>query len=218
MFGDYYNESVRKLVVAFGNLFNEIYIRKTKEEGGYTRIRVPLTYTPKEKFYRRIREPGTITDNTRVQIDLPRMCFSIKNLSYDTARKLNKLNARSVKDPVTNQQYSVDRVVPYNFTFELTSFARSIDENLQITEQILPYFAPEYVIKINFNEVYEGIDVPFILDSVSLYEDSEGSFEERRILMNTFNFTVKSHIFGPIKSPTVIESTTFNYDNIEFFQ
>lgn len=218
MFGDYYNESVRKLVVSFGNLFNEIYIRKTKEEGGYTRIRVPLTYTPKEKFYRRIREPGTITDNTRVQIDLPRMCFSIKNLSYDTARKLNKLNARSVKDPVTDQKYSIDRVVPYNFTFELTSFARSIDENLQITEQILPYFAPEYVIKINFNEVYEGIDVPFILDSVSLYEDSEGSFEERRILMNTFNFTVKSHIFGPIKSPTVIESITFNYDNFEFFQ
>lgn len=218
MFGDYYNESVRKLVVAFGNLFNEIYIRKTKEEGGYTRIRVPLTYTPKEKFYRRIREPGTITDNTRVQIDLPRMCFSIKSLGYDTARKLNKLNARTVKDPTTNQQYSVDRVVPYNFVFELTSFARSIDENLQITEQILPYFAPEYVIKINFNEVYEGIDVPFILDSVSLYEDSEGSFEERRILMNTFNFTVKSHVFGPIKSPTVIESTAFNYDNIEFFQ
>jgi len=218
MFGDYYNESVRKLVVAFGNLFNEIYIRKTKEEGGYTRIRVPLTYTPKEKFYRRIREPGTITDNTRIQIDLPRMCFSLKNLSYDTARKLNKLNARTVKDPVTNQQYSVNKVVPYNFTFEMTSFTRSIDENLQIAEQILPYFAPEYVLKLNFNEVYEGIDVPFILDSVSLYEDSEGSFEERRILMNTFNFTVKSHIFGPVTSPTTIETTTFNYDNIDFLQ
>jgi hypothetical protein len=218
MFGDYYNESVRKLVVAFGNLFNEIYIRKIKEEGGYTRIRVPLTYTPKEKFYRRIREPGTITDNTRIQIDLPRMCFSLKNLSYDTARKLNKLNARTVKDPVTNQQYSVNKVVPYNFTFEMTSFTRSIDENLQIAEQILPYFAPEYVLKLNFNEVYEGIDVPFILDSVSLYEDSEGSFEERRILMNTFNFTVKSHIFGPVTSPTTIETTTFNYDNIDFLQ
>jgi hypothetical protein len=218
MFGDYYNESIRKLVVAFGNLFNEIYIRKVKEEGGYTRVRVPLTYTPKEKFYRRIREPGTITDNTRVQIDLPRLCFSMKNLSYDTGRKLNKLNARTVEDPVTNQQYSVNKVVPYNFTFEMTSFTRSIDENLQIVEQILPNFSPEYVVKINFNEVYEGIDVPFILDSVSLYEDSEGSFEERRTLMNTFNFTVKSHIFGEVVSPTMIESTTFNYDNIDFLQ
>jgi hypothetical protein len=100
----------------------------------------------------------------------------------------------------------------------MTSFTRSIDENLQIAEQILPYFAPEYVLKLNFNEVYEGIDVPFILDSVSLYEDSEGSFEERRILMNTFNFTVKSHIFGPVTSPTTIETTTFNYDNIDFLQ
>lgn len=218
MFGDYYNESVRKLVVTFGNLFNEIYIRKTKEEDGYTRIRVPLTYTPKEKFYRRIREPGTITENTRIQIDLPRLCFSMKTMSYDTSRKLNKLSARTVKDPSTNIIYSVKKMVPYNFTFEMTSFTRSIDENLQIMEQILPNFAPEYVIKINFNKVYPDVDVPFILDTVSTYEDSEGSFEERRTLMTTYNFTAKSHIFGPIESPGVIQDTTFNYDDVTFLQ
>ena len=218
MFGDYYNESVRKLVVAFGNLFNEVHIRKTKEEGGYTRIRVPLTYTPKEKFYRRLREPGTITENTRIQIDLPRMCFSMKTMGYDTTRKLNKLAARTVKNPTTNVIYSVKKMVPYNFTFELTSFTRSIDENLQIVEQILPNFAPEYILKINFNQVYPDVDVPFILDSVTTYEDSEGSFEERRTLMTTYNITAKSHIFGPIESPSVIEDTTFNYNDITFLQ
>jgi hypothetical protein len=217
MFTEYYNESVRKLVVTFGNLFNEVYIRKNNDQNGYTRIRVPLTYTPKEKFYRRIREPGTITDNTRVQIDLPRMCFSMKSIGYDINRKLNKLNARTVQSPA-GQIYSVNKVVPYNFTFELTTFCRSIDEQLQIMEQILPNFAPEIIQKINFNQVYESVDVPFTLDSVSTYEDSEGSFEERRILMNTYNFTAKSHIFGPIESPTVIEETVFNYDNITFFQ
>lgn len=217
MFTEYYNESVRKLVVTFGNLFNEVYIRKNNDQNGYTRIRVPLTYTPKEKFYRRIREPGTITDNTRVQIDLPRMCFSMKSIGYDINRKLNKLNARTVQSPA-GQIYSVNKVVPYNFTFELTTFCRSIDEQLQIMEQILPNFAPEIIQKINFNQVYESVDVPFTLDSVSTYEDSEGSFEERRILMNTYNFTAKSHIFGPIESPTVIEQTAFNYDNITFFQ
>lgn len=211
MFAEYYNESVRKLVVAFGNLFNEVYIKKTKEEGGYTRIRVPLTYTPKEKFYRRIREPGTITDNTRVQIDLPRMCFSIKSVGYDTGRKLNRLNSRTVSPPNSQQTLSVSSVVPYNFTFEMTSFTRSIDENLQIMEQILPNFAPEYVLKLNFNEVYEAIDVPFILDSVNLYEDSEGSFEERRILMYSYTFTVKSYIFGQVADSTVIESSNLTY-------
>jgi hypothetical protein len=218
MFGDYYNESVRKLVVTFGNLFNEIYIRKTKEDDQYLRVRVPLTYTPKEKFYRRLREPGTITENTRVQIDLPRMCFSIKTMGYDTSRKLNKLAARTVKNPTTNAIYSLKKVVPYNFGFELTSFTRSIDENLQIVEQILPNFAPEYVIKINFNEVYPDVDVPFILDGVTTYEDSEGSFEERRTLMTTYTFTAKSHIFGPVESSSVIETTPFNYNNVTFLQ
>lgn len=217
MFTEYYNESVRKLVVTFGNLFNEVYIKKANDQNVFTRIRIPLTYTPKEKFYRRIREPGTITENTRVQIDLPRMCFSIKDVSYDIARKLNKLNARTVETP-SGQIYSISKIVPYNFSFELTSFCRSIDEQLQIMEQILPNFAPELVQKINFNQVYESVDVPFTLNSVSTYEDSEGSFEERRILMNTYNFTAKSHIFGPIESPTVIEETVFNYDNITFFQ
>jgi len=216
MFTDYYNESVRKLVVAFGNLFNEVYIRKTDENDDITRIRVPLTYSPKEKFYRRIREPGTITDNTRIQIDLPRMSFSIKTVAYDVGRKLNKMNSRVVLDE-TDSRVSIKKVVPYNFAFELTSFTRSIDENLQIMEQILPNFSPEYVIKINFNKVYEGVDVPFILDSTNLYEDSEGSFEERRLLMYTYNFTVKSFIFGPIESATVIENTNFDYNNISFF-
>jgi hypothetical protein len=218
MFTEYYNESIRKLVVVFGNLFNEVYIKKTNSDNTTTRIRIPLTYTPKEKFYRRIREPGTITDNTRVQIDLPRMCFSMKSIAYDTSRKLNKLSARTVQDPNTSQTYTVSKLVPYNFSFELTSFCRSIDEHLQVTEQILPNFAPEIIQTINFNKVYESVNVPFTLDSVNLYEDSEGSFEERRILMTTYNFTAKSYIFGAIESPDVITTAIFNYDNVDFLQ
>lgn len=217
MFNYYYNESVRKLVVVFGNLFNELYVQKQNDDKSTNKIRVPLTYSPKEKFYRRIREPGTITDNTRVQIDLPRLCFSIKSVGYDVGRKLNKLNARTIQDSSGNQ-YTVNKVVPYNFTFEMTSFTRSVDENLQIMEQILPSFGPEQVIKINFNKVYDGIDVPFILDSVNLYEDTEGSFEERRMLMNTYNFTVKSYIFGAVQGATVIGDATFDFGNIEFMQ
>jgi hypothetical protein len=87
-----------------------------------------------------------------------------------------------------------------------------------VTEQILPNFAPEIIQTINFNKVYESVNVPFTLDSVNLYEDSEGSFEERRILMTTYNFTAKSYIFGAIESPDVISTAIFNYDNVDFLQ
>jgi hypothetical protein len=215
MFGQYYNESVRKLVVAFGNLFNEVYIAKTKDDNSTTRLRIPLTYSPKEKFYRRIREPGTITENTRVQIDLPRLCFSIKTVEYDTARKLNKINERRVRDPSDNKIYTVNKIVPYNFVFELTSFCRSIDENLQIMEQILPNFAPELVQTINFNKSYESVNVPFILDAMTQFEDTEGSFEERRLLLNTYTITAKSYVFGPVEeTPNVIQSFAFTIDNL----
>lgn len=216
MFKNYYNQSVKKLVIVFGNLFNELYIQKTREDSKVERLRVPLTYAPKEKFYRRIREASSIVDTTKLQITLPRMAFSIQSVNYDPSRKLNKLNSRVIKVPSTQQSYSISQVVPYNFTFELTSFTRNIDDNLQIMEQILPYFSPELVVKIKFNPVYENVDVPFTLDRVMNSEDFEGSMDERRLIMSTYSFTVKSYIYGPINDPTLIETTSF--DNINFLE
>ena len=200
MFGDYYNQSVRKLVVAFGNLFNEIYIRKYKEENSssYDKIRVPLTYSPKEKFYRRIKEPSSISDNTRVEIVLPRISFALKNAQYDTTRKLNKTNRRTVFIPSQNKSVITKDGVPYILTFELASFTRSIDENLQIMEQILPNFAPEYFLRINFNEAFQNVSIPVVLDQVIMTEDFEGTFEDRRVLINTYTFSAKTYIYGPL--------------------
>lgn len=215
MFKNYYNQSVKKLVVVFGNLFNEIYIQKTKENDQIDKIRVPLTYSPKEKFYRRIKEASSISDNVKNQITLPRMAFSMQGAEYDPTRTLNKMNTRTVQDSA-GQRYSVSQVVPYMFTFELSSFTKNIDDNLQIMEQILPYFAPELVVKMKFNNVYESVDVPFTLDRVSTVEDYEGTMEERRIVISTYSFSVKSYIYGPVNDPTLVETTSF--DNITFLQ
>lgn len=215
MFKNYYNQSVKKLVVVFGNLFNEIYIQKTKENDQIDKIRVPLTYSPKEKFYRRIKEASSISDNVKNQITLPRMSFAMQSAEYDPTRTLNKMNTRTVQDS-TGQRYSVSQVVPYMFTFELSSFTKNIDDNLQIMEQILPYFAPELVVKMKFNNVYESVDVPFTLDRVSTVEDYEGTMEERRIVISTYSFSVKSYIYGPVNDPTLVETTSF--DNITFLQ
>lgn len=215
MFKNYYNQSIKKLVVVFGNLFNEIYIQKTKENDQIDKIRVPLTYSPKEKFYRRIKEATSISDTTKNQLTLPRMSFAIQNVQYDPSRKLNKNNSRTVQDTNGNR-YSVSQVVPYIFTFELATFTKNIDDNLQIMEQILPYFAPELVVKIKFNSVYENVDVPFTLDRIVSTEDYEGTLEDRRIVISNYTFSVKSYIYGPINDPTVVESTSF--DNISFLQ
>lgn len=200
MFGDYYNQSVRKLVVAFGNLFNEIYVRKQKEETStsYDKIRVPLTYAPKEKFYRRIKEPSSISDNTRIEIVLPRISFAVKGAVYDPSRKTNKVNRRTFLVNSNQKVYTGKDGVPYNISFELASFTRSIDENLQIMEQILPNFGPEYFVRVNFNEIFQNIAIPVILDQVIMTEDYEGTLEDRRVLINTYNFTAKTYIYGPL--------------------
>jgi hypothetical protein len=210
MFADYYNQSVRKLVIAFGNLFNEIYIRKYKEESGssYDKIRVPLTYSPKEKFYRRIMEPSSISDNTRIEITLPRLCFSVKNVQYDPSRKLNKVNRRTFAIAGENRTATSRDGVPYDIVFELASFTRSIDENLQILEKILPYFTPEYFLRMNFNEVFQNVSIPVILDQVIMTEDYEGTMEDRRTLINTYTFTAKTYIYGPVSSSEVIEDVS----------
>ena len=213
MFKNFYNQSIRRLVVVFGNLFNEIYIKKSRENDEIEKIRVPLTYAPKEKFYRRIREASSITDTTKAQITLPRLSFSLNEISYDVSRKLNKVNNRVVETPSGNQLH-VNQVVPYAFSFDLVSYTKNIDDNLQIMEQILPYFSPELVVKIKFSEVYENVDVPFTLTSVSNTEDYEGSLEERRLLICSYSFTVRSYIYGPVTDPNLIEDV--NFSNINF--
>lgn len=207
MFADYYNQSVRKLVVAFGNLFNEIYIRKYKEENStsYDKIRVPLTYSVKEKFYARITQPSSISDNTRIEITLPKMCFSMKSVQYDTSRKLNKLNQRTFAVAGQNKSVTTRDGIPYNIIFELASFTRSVDENLQIMEKILPNFGPEYFLRLNFNEAFQNIAIPVVLDQVVMNEDYLGTLEDRRVLINTYTFTAKTYIYGPVSTSAVIE-------------
>jgi hypothetical protein len=205
MFTNFYNQTIKKLVVAYGNLFNEIYIRKYKEDQSYDKIRVPLTYSVKEKFYRRIKEPSSISDNTKVEIVLPRLCFFMTGVQYDTARKLNKTNRRTFVVSGQNKSINTKDGVPYNIGFQLASFSRSIDENLQIMEQILPYFTPEYNLRVNYNDAFQNITVPVVLDQVELTEDYEGSFEDRRLLINTYSFTAKTYIYGPITQSGVIE-------------
>ena len=206
MFNYHNNESLRKLVVGFGNLFNDMYVGKyNKNNTLVEKDRVPLTYGPKEKFIRRIKEVSTISDVTRSRITLPRMGFEMLGMSYDPTRKANKL--RKTGGTITNgaQAYNYAEV-PYLVNFGLYTFTRNIEENLQLVEQILPIFAPEFIISMNFNDLNKKVNVPIILTSSGISEIYEGDFSETRSITTTFSFIAKTYVYGEIKEQGVVEN------------
>ena len=206
MFSYYNNESLRKLVVGFGNLFNDMYVGKYNDDGELIeKDRVPLTYGPKEKFIRRIKEVSTISDVTRSRITLPRMGFEMLGMSYDPTRKANKL--RRTQSGSVNDNGTADMAyaeVPYLVNFGLYTFTRNIDENLQLVEQILPYFSPEFIISVNFNDLNKKVNVPIVLTSTGISEIYEGDFSETRSITTTFSFIAKTYVYGKTTEEQVV--------------
>ena len=206
MFGNYfYNEGLRRLTVAFGQIFNNIDVVTKSSTGAITkRMRVPLAYAPKEKFLVRLDQQPDLTSR-EFSIVLPRMGFEISGLEYDSSRNLNKLQKfKQVKDGKTLEWNYTP--VPYNISYNLYSFTSTAENGLQIVEQILPFFQPDYTVTINMiPKLSLKRDVPIILNTVS-YEDSyTGNFETRRAVIYTMNFTAKTYLYGPITQQGVIK-------------
>jgi len=220
MFETFYNKSIRYLTVAFGSLFNNIYVQRLDGDGNETeRIRVPLGYGPKQKYIRRYAldiDSGTETADT--QVTLPRISFEMTGAAYDPTRKRNTLQKRHIVGAGNDTTYNNYVEVPYDFSFSLSVLTKYMEDGLHITEQILPYFTPEFNITINVNDVNQKIDIPIVLDSYSITEDYEGDFDARRLISFDMEFTAKSYVFGPTKSSDIIRtvSTTF-YDHADGF-
>lgn len=195
MFQYFYNETLRKITLAFGGLFDEIFISKPTSGGLIEKIRVPITYSGKEKFIRRLTEASSISSNVKFETLLPKLAFEMGTLQYDPTRKVNKLNKKS-KYGVGNE-YSE---VPYNVQFNLFVFTRNVDENLQIIEQILPYFSPEFIITLKMNNIDTNVDVPIVLNNVSFTDSTEGDMMSRRVIISSLSFTAKAHVFGKIQT------------------
>jgi len=214
MFRYFYNESIRKIVVGFGSLFNDIHIaRKDKNGDEVQRIRVPLTYGPKEKFIRRLEEQSSITDPPKNMITLPRLGFDMTGIQYDASRKINKLNKIIKREPGKNS-FSSFSESPFNLSFNLYVFTRNIDDNLQIVEQIVPYFSPEFIVSIKLNELNESLDVPIVLNDVSMQEEYEGDFSTRRAIISTLTFTCKTSIYQRIDEGKIIVKSNVNMFDI----
>jgi|TARA_R110002012_G_scaffold34668_1_gene99794 hypothetical protein len=213
----FYHETIRKVIVSFGTMFNDIQLVRKDNSGVITQsMKVPLAYGPREKFLVRLREDADLTK--QVAITLPRIGFEIKNLAYDSGRKLNRVQQfKKVKGSETKQLDAQYMPVPYNLELELYVMAKQSDDALQIVEQILPYFQPDYTLTIN-DMADMGIkrDVPVVLNSIG-YEDSyEGDFTSRRALIYTLSFTAKFYLYGPVTSSKVIKTVQVDqYTDLE---
>ena len=201
MLGTYfYHEIIRRTVISFGTVFNEIYIKHKDSTGNsISEIKVPLAYGPIQKFLARLQQQAEL--NKPVAMTLPRLSFEMTSIQYDPARKANVTQTFKALDG--NNLKKVYLPVPYNLGFQLNLISKIQDDALQVVEQILPYFQPSFNLTVDLvNSIGEKRDIPIVLDSVTFTDDYEGDFSTRRILIYTFNFTAKTYLFGPIADST----------------
>jgi hypothetical protein len=201
MFEYFYNEILRRTIISFGTLFNNVSIKKTDSSDSVVSVvKVPLAYGPTEKFLARINQSPDL--NKPTQITLPRMSFEFTGLTYDPTRKVTTTQQFTVKDPDDGTETKKSYMpVPYNMQFELSIMTKLNDDALQIVEQILPYFQPAYNLSIELVEsIKEKRDVPIVLENITMQDDYEGDFTSRRVLLYTLRFTAKTYLFGPASS------------------
>lgn len=214
MFEYFYNEILRKTVVSFGSLFNNIIIKhRDQSDNVIDQLKVPLAYGPIQKFLARLEQTPDL--NTSVQMTLPRMSFEFTGLTYDSSRKVTTTQTftAGLKSDGTEIK-KVYMPVPYNLNFELNIMSKLNDDALQIVEQILPYFQPSYNLSVELvSNIGEKRDIPVVLENVTFQDDYEGNFTTRRVLIYTLRFTVKTYLFGPVSSATkdIIKKATISY-------
>ena len=215
----FYHETMRNVIVAFGTLFNNIHLVRKNNSGVVTQtMKVPLAYGPRQKWITRLDADANL--DTKVAITLPRLGFEIQNLSYDPSRKLNRVQKFKKVKSSSSDSNKLDTQympVPYNLDIELYAMAKNSEDALQIVEQILPYFQPDYTLTIkDMTDMGIKRDIPIILNSVNYEDNYRGDFGERRAIIYTLGFTSKFYLYGPVTSAKVIKTVQVDqYANLQ---
>lgn len=210
---DYYHESIRKFVIYFGTLFNDLRVKRRNSDGNVIQnIKVPVTYAPREKMTAKLE--GNLNLDNQESIILPRISFEMVSLQYAAERKLNTLNRISKVDVQdSGKKLNAYQPVPYDINFDLNIYVRYAEDGTQLLEQILPFFTPEWTGTLKMiPELDINMDIPVVLQSMSSQDTYEGDFETRRALIWNLNFLMKGYLFGPIRESNIIKSS-----NVQFF-
>jgi hypothetical protein len=211
----FYNGTTRKYVTIFGTIFNKMSITREDNQGNeLQRMVVPISYGPYQKFLARLIQDPNLDQKSA--ITLPRMAFEIMSMNYDGQRKVGSLtkslpNAEFQTESGRNLRYAP---APYNLEFSLYIMTKYSEDGTKILEQILPFFKPEYTTSVNLIDGLPPIDIPLILNSVSVEDAYEGDFETRRVMMWTLSFTMKGFYFGPVRNKRTIKFIDVNMYNI----
>ena len=205
----FYHETVRNIIIGFGTLFNDIHVVRKNNSGVITQsMKVPLAYGPKQKWLARLDQDAGL--DSKVAITLPRLGFEIQNMTYDPARKLNRVQKfKKVKSSASNADKLDTQFmpVPYNLNLELYAMAKQSEDALQIVEQVLPFFQPDYTLTIkDMEDMGIARDIPIVLNSINYADDYRGDFQTRRSIIYTLAFTVKFYLYGPVTSSKVIKT------------
>lgn len=202
----FYNNSVRRVVSAFGAIFNDVTVRRTRSDGSIAQsILVPITYAPKQRFYQ-MAEFAKKDSSTNVQIVWPRMAYEMTGLYYDSQRKLHTLNRYSTGVETAKGLEYVYAPVPYNILFSVYIGAKNTDDALQIVEQIIPFFAPHFTVSIyELDTPQVSRDVLFTLQSVDFSDTFDGDPTQERTIIWTLNFMAHAYIHGPMKEAANIK-------------
>ena len=196
----FYNRTIRKVVVAFGTLFNDIHLVRYNKAGttAYEKFKVPLSYGSKEKYITRITSDPNLTKSVNTVV--PRISFDLTGMTYDSGRK----QVTTIRNFAANTSSGINTQyvpVPYDFTFSLSIYVRNTEDGTQILEQILPFFTPDFTVTVDFvPSMVQKYDLPIILNSVNTSTDYEGDMMTTRLITWDLDFTVKGFIWPPVNS------------------
>lgn len=208
----FYHNTIRKYVVSFGNIFNSIYIVRSSNGNEDFREKVPMAYGPKEKYVYRLEQNPDL--NERFAIKLPRISFELLEMIYDANRKTpSNIKLRNPTQNPDSREWSYN-AVPYNFLFEVNIMGKTSDECLQIVEQIAPFFTPDHTLTIDsLPELNHKLDIPIVLNSINKNDNWDGTFDERRNIIWTMEFTLMGFLYPPVRDSKIITQAEWNiYD------
>jgi hypothetical protein len=206
----FYNGVIRKYIIMFGRMFNDIDIVRYNNGEAIQTIRVPIAYGPSEKFLSRLS--GDPSLDKQVAIQLPRLGFELTSMNYAPNRTLNKMHkSTAVNTSDGGKLTSQYTPVPYDFNISLYGMFANQEDAVQVTEQIMPFFRPEWTMSLKLvDELNQYHDIATVLNNVSISDDYEGDYSSRRSLVYTWDFTVKGYLFGPIRNKGVIKRTVID--------
>ena len=208
MFQYFYHQRVRRTVSIFGSLFNNIYVLRRKSDGSTaSQVKVPLAYAPKDKYTARLNSNPDLYSDQKVALKLPRMSFEITSFQYDAERQLPKTNAyKLTKDADHATKFFTP--APYLLAFQLNIYAKTQDDALQVVEQILPYFNPQYTLSFKPFADHPTVkeDISITIQGVSYTDDYEAPMEQRRTIIYTLDFEMRTNFYGPLNDKDLIDT------------